>query len=449
MGDIGRSAPQLGRALAPIRDGAQAPSSLAESASAMPWGADPAEAATTAISGISPRVLDELATAPPARRRAILRRIWDEPLRDRPLRRLRETVLDHEGCLGGLSDLGRRTLIWRAGLDGRRPASRRVIARRLGISPGQALRLELSSLRQLTGAGTRGLCNGGASGGVSTDLRVAGSGELGSAAGSSQAGSGEGADRTRTPTPAGGVLGDTREGGPIDLEDGLGTPPEALLLLMLMLLGPLAAIAFASRRHGGALVAARPASAATAAHQRPLLFLDVNGAIALSPSSPSLPPGRVYTLGYGMTYVSDRARELVDTLASRFELVRTGGWEHDMDNYLLALLGLEEEPPVVAPGREGNGSAEQWRIDRVDRYAGSRPAAWIDDHFDDRHLEWAADRRSPTLLVPVDPRVGISDGHVERLLAWADKAERADTVERAPKRRLGPLSPHTGRRLPH
>jgi hypothetical protein len=398
-------------------------------------------AAATAISGISPRVLDRLASASPAQRRAILRRIWDEPLRDKSLRRLRKTVFDYEGCLGGLSDLGRRTLIMRAGLDGRQPASRRTIARRLGISLGRALRLELSSLRQLTGAGTRGLCNGGASGGTSIDLVVAGSGDPGSTARSPQAGSGEGAGRSR-PEPAGGVLGDSREGGPIDLDDGLGSAPESLLLLFLVLLGPLAALALALRRHG--LIGA--ASAAAAADQRPLLFLDVNGVIALNPSSHDLPPGRIYTLGHDRTYVSDRARELVGTLARRFELVRTGGSEHDMDSYLLALLGLEEEPPVVAPGRDGHGSST-WKIDCVDRCAGSRPAAWIDDHFDDRHVKWAADRRSPTLLVPVDPRAGIADRHVERLLAWADKTERA---ERAPERRPGrALSPSTGRRLPH
>ena len=53
-----------------------------------------------------------------------------------------------------------------------------------------------------------------------------------------------------------------------------------------------------------------------------------------------------------------------------------------------------------------------------------RPASWIDDNLDERCVRWAEERRAPTLLVPTDAAVGVSDEHVDELLAWADDLER-------------------------
>jgi len=229
------------------------------------------------------------------------------------------------------------------------------------------------------------------------------------------------------------VLGDARNGGPgVDLDDGLGAAPEALLLLTLVLLGPLAAIAFALRHNAPPVTA--PVPVASSNGDRPLLFLDIDGVIALSPWSPDLPPGRVYTLGYGLTYVPDAARELVGRLASRFELVWASGWEHQANSGLLTLLGLDDELPVLTFGNKARHGSSDWKIDRIDRYARSRPAAWVDDHFDRRHVHWASDRPEPTLLIPVDPRAGISEEHVERLLEWAASTTRTATSDGTPSR---------------
>ena len=74
-------------------------------------------------------------------------------------------------------------------------------------------------------------------------------------------------------------------------------------------------------------------------------------------------------------------------------------------------------------GQATFGSAH-WKIDAIDEYAADRPAAWIDDNLDADCERWASERRAPTLLVPTDAAVGISDVHVEQLLAWADAQRR-------------------------
>jgi hypothetical protein len=49
------------------------------------------------------------------------------------------------------------------------------------------------------------------------------------------------------------------------------------------------------------------------------------------------------------------------------------------------------------------------------------PFAWVDDDLDVDACEWpnARSRLSPTLVIPIDPRTGLTDEHVDLLLDWA------------------------------
>jgi hypothetical protein len=374
------------------------------------------------------------AASTPAERRRAQRRRWETPLRAERLRRLRETVVERQGCLDGLSDQGRQTLILRAGLLGHRPASRRTIARRLGISLRRELRLERSSLRGLTRAGAGGLCDGGA---VAVGSAVAdgaahlggsGSDELGSAlSGAAREPAADGAPGESDPKPAGDVLGDTYQGSGLrlDLEDGLEAAPEALPFLVLLLVGSLAAALLAARR----LIDERAALAAASA-ERPLLFLDVDGVIALDPWIADLPPDLRYLRGLGASYVPDRAGELICKLADHFDVVWATGWEQEANTRVRDVLGLEDELPVLRFGKKAVHGSSEWKIQLVDRYARHRPAAWIDDNLCGDHEEWAERRPEPTLLVPTDPHVGICPEDVERLIDWADSLTRAEAGSR-------------------
>ncbi|HEV2368317.1 MAG TPA: hypothetical protein VGR90_00490 [Acidimicrobiales bacterium] len=58
------------------------------------------------------------------------------------------------------------------------------------------------------------------------------------------------------------------------------------------------------------------------------------------------------------------------------------------------------------------------KIPAVESVAGDRPLAWIDDMFLPEAWTWAADRPQPTLLVSVDPALGLTEEIVDKLQAW-------------------------------
>ena len=88
-------------------------------------------------------------------------------------------------------------------------------------------------------------------------------------------------------------------------------------------------------------------------------------------------------------------------------------------SHLPLILGLPEELPCLRfDGRARFGTAH-WKVEAIDEYAGARPLAWIDDSLDKSCRAWAASRRAPTLLVPTESHLGITDAHTEALLSWA------------------------------
>jgi hypothetical protein len=94
-------------------------------------------------------------------------------------------------------------------------------------------------------------------------------------------------------------------------------------------------------------------------------------------------------------------------LGEVFELVWASGWEDKANFYLPQLLGLPELPHV------------SFDVAALEAYAGERPVAWVDDNFDASCYEWAERRAAPTLLVPTEPHLGLEEGHVDALTAWA------------------------------
>jgi hypothetical protein len=153
---------------------------------------------------------------------------------------------------------------------------------------------------------------------------------------------------------------------------------------------------------------------------RPVLFLDVDGVISLfgfHPSGP--PPGKFHSID-GILHcigadVAARLRRLTDT----FELVWATGWEEKANEYLVHILELPGDLPVLTfDGRAVFGSSH-WKVEAIEDYARGRAAAWIDDNLDERAEQWAAKRQEPTLLVRTESALGITDEQVERLLSFA------------------------------
>ncbi len=155
---------------------------------------------------------------------------------------------------------------------------------------------------------------------------------------------------------------------------------------------------------------------------KPILFVDVDGVISLfgfAPGTGQLPGPLHWVDGVAHCIPEDVGQRLV-TLAESFELVWATGWEERANEHLPHLLKLpfRELPSLTFDGRAVFGSAH-WKVDAVDEYAGDRPAAWIDDSIDEACEDWARRRSAPTLLVKTESHVGITEEHVERLIAWA------------------------------
>ena len=132
------------------------------------------------------------------------------------------------------------------------------------------------------------------------------------------------------------------------------------------------------------------------------------------------PPGRFHWVDGIAHCIGDACGSRVRRLVESFELVWATGWEEKANEYLPHLLDLpvRELPVLTFDGRAAWGSAH-WKLDAIDRYAGDRPAAWIDDNLDETCEEWARSRAAPTLLVRSESATGLGEQHVEELLAWA------------------------------
>jgi hypothetical protein len=156
--------------------------------------------------------------------------------------------------------------------------------------------------------------------------------------------------------------------------------------------------------------------------RRPILFVDVDGVISLFGFRPGSPPGAFHHIDGIVHCIGHEAGPRLRRLAERYELVWATGWEEKANEYLPPMLGLEERelPVLTFDGRAVFGSAH-WKVDAIDEYAGSRPAAWIDDNLDDTCWAWAAGREAPTLLIETQSPVGITKEDVERLIEFADE----------------------------
>ena len=158
---------------------------------------------------------------------------------------------------------------------------------------------------------------------------------------------------------------------------------------------------------------------------RPVLFLDVDGVISLFGFQPSEPlPGTFHSIDGIMHCIGADAADLLRRLHDTFELVWATGWEEKANEYLVHILELPSDLPVLTfDGRAVFGSSH-WKVEAIDDYARGRASAWIDDNLDERAEKWAAKRREPTLLVRTESALGITEEHVEELLAWASATKR-------------------------
>lgn len=152
----------------------------------------------------------------------------------------------------------------------------------------------------------------------------------------------------------------------------------------------------------------------------PLLFVDVDGVLSVFGfPHDAPPPGRMHSVD-GMPHcLAHGCGERLNRLSSCYELVWATGWEERANEHLPHLLGLDSEYPTVSFDHRPEWGTAHWKLSAIERFASDRPAAWIDDNFNEACHFWAREREAPTLLVPTQPEIGLTDRHVEKLEDWA------------------------------
>lgn len=154
-----------------------------------------------------------------------------------------------------------------------------------------------------------------------------------------------------------------------------------------------------------------------------MLFLDVDGVISLFGFPPHDPPPGRFQLVDGIAhFLSVTAGDHLRRLEQRFAPVWCTGWEEKANEHLPHALGLAGPYPHLTFERRPGRAHAHWKLDAIERHAGTRPLAWVDDAHDPSCAEWARerdDRGAPTLLRTTAPAVGLTESDVTALTSWA------------------------------
>ena len=115
--------------------------------------------------------------------------------------------------------------------------------------------------------------------------------------------------------------------------------------------------------------------------------------------------------------LADIHGEWLRELGEVFEMVWATGWGEEANRLIAPRFGLSSWPtvpfpPIPFPPAE--------KVPSVDRFIGDLACAWVEDDMTKEAFDWAARREAPTLLIEVEPSIGLTREMVERLSDWAN-----------------------------
>ncbi|WP_248958634.1 HAD domain-containing protein [Sphaerisporangium perillae] len=157
---------------------------------------------------------------------------------------------------------------------------------------------------------------------------------------------------------------------------------------------------------------------------RPLVLLDVDGV---------LNPARRHTLRlrrYECVLDGQAYRILLNARhgAKLSELARDTGaelawattWEHHANEQIAPRIGLPALPVIKVNSDPGTRAGEHFKTRHVAEYVAGRPFVWFDDSLGAADWHYLKDHPGVDefLLVDVDPRTGLTEGHLARARDW-------------------------------
>ncbi|GAA4591643.1 hypothetical protein GCM10023194_51450 [Planotetraspora phitsanulokensis] len=155
---------------------------------------------------------------------------------------------------------------------------------------------------------------------------------------------------------------------------------------------------------------------------RPLLLLDVDG--VLNPfAAARCPPGFDE---YAMFDDEEPVRlcpehgRWISELGRLCDVAWATGWNDNANRLLAPVLGIPPLPVLAMPAP----FQPRDKVPVIAAAAAGRPAVWIDDAHTPEALDWAGGRREPTLLVAIDPAIGLGRTAVDEVLRWVTELDR-------------------------
>ena len=157
----------------------------------------------------------------------------------------------------------------------------------------------------------------------------------------------------------------------------------------------------------------------SAAAERPLLFLDVDG--PLIPFGAPHPPPPAATADDGNPLLARLDPALgARLLALGCSLVWATTWREEANEVVAPRLGLPRLPVLDWPEADEPGPRGlHWKTRPLVEWAGGRPFVWVDDEIGAVDRQWvAAAHPGPALLHRVDPARGLQDSDFRALTDW-------------------------------
>lgn len=162
---------------------------------------------------------------------------------------------------------------------------------------------------------------------------------------------------------------------------------------------------------------------------KPFLLIDVDGVLNAFNRNQS---DRVYDIFKVGPFTVRFRHELLDWLIrldQHYHLVWCTMWDERANSDLAPRLGIAELPYI--PCWDNSDQRMEWKGRRlyskvacIEAHLKDRAFAWIDDEIYSGELAWAEHRDNeiaPTLLLKIDPRMGLLEHHVNKLVGWAER----------------------------
>ncbi|WP_248959787.1 hypothetical protein [Sphaerisporangium perillae] len=112
----------------------------------------------------------------------------------------------------------------------------------------------------------------------------------------------------------------------------------------------------------------------------------------------------------------------ITELGRLFDVAWATGWNEEANRLLAPVLEIPPMPVLAMPRVPFQ---PRDKVPVIAAFAAERPAVWIDDAHTPEALDWAEDRHEPTLLITIDPEIGLDRASVDVALRWVQGLERA------------------------